>query len=345
MSEKSELAQQVAVRIVEKRNGRMLADNEKRFVLGKIKNINLNLFKDKPRVSVVAALSDMLCAELENLPKEKIEGPLDIKSMLYDQMGPDHKSGKTKKAYLLLDRKYLAGDTNNSTEFRWFISTTAKKYNPELTAALTAPIRDITSIRMLPFVFPNTDDTIHPFRRLHVEIIEANMQAYLVTSANRRFHFSFNIERAGTLLPYNITDAGNSESRFDFAEPIIELDTITLRFSNIDSIISLDPDRLFGVIAAVGAQTQITFDVPHRCAVGSIVVISGFSTDAPVADSAEIELMNESVGWPIVSVTTFTILLDLDLSGLVGNITGAPFEVYLNAKRFAIQLEITHMSE
>ncbi len=367
----------VARGVSQKRKANLL-DHEKRYIIDRLRKLDLQLFKGKPISSIVAALVELTASEIAKLPKYSEEGPIDIHEMMVKELGKEPETSLLekkidekatldtllqsphvlqsifnpaalhRKAYLILDRKYQSSDTNNINEFKWHVSNTSKTYNPLTTSATTAPMKDIVKIKMFPFMFPNSENTVTGFRRLTAEILELNTQAYIITHINKKFHFSFDIERTGPIgstEPYYMTDIGNSLAEFEFHDPIIELNSITLRFGNPGELINLDPDSLYGTIAPLGAQTLITFGQPHFCSLFSSVVISDFNTTLPIDDAVEIDLMNSTHGWDIVAMTAFTVTIDVDLSGLAGIIVGNPFYVYLNAKRFALKMELTYIAQ
>jgi hypothetical protein len=361
--------------IVKKRK-KSLQDHEKRYIMQRLSKLDLNLFKGKPINRIISKLTELITNELGKLPKLEEEGPIDVHEMLKKEIGREPETSLMekkleehvtvdsllqnpavlqsifnpkalrRKAYLILDRKFQAKDTNNINEFKWHISNTSKAYNPLTTAATTAPMRDIVKIKMFPFRFPNSTDTITESHRLSVEIVELNTQAYIITHINKKFHFVFDIEptSSGNTEPYNITDVGNSLAEFEFHDPIVELNTITIRFGNPEALIHLDPDSLYGTISALGAQTLITFTQPHFCSLSTTVVISDFNTTNPLADASEIAIMNDPTGWEIVAMTSLTITINVDISGLNGAIVGNPFYIYLNAKRFVLRMELTYIT-
>lgn len=363
--------------IVQKRK-EPLQEHEKRYVIQRLRGLDLNLFKGKPVSSIIFALVELVSNELSKLPKLEEDGPIDVHEMLVNEIGKEPETSLMekkleepttvdallqfpavlqsifnpkalrRKAYLILDRKYQAEDTNNINEFKWHVTNTSKAYNPLITAATTAPMRDIVKIKMFPFRFPNSENTISEFHRLSVEIVEFNTQAYIITHTNKKFHFAFDIERTGSVGstdPYIMNDVGNSLTEFEFHDPIIELNTITIKFGNPGDLINLDPDSLYGVISPLGAQTLITFTQPHFCSLFTTVVISDFNTTNPSADATEIALMNDPTGWDITALTALTVTIDVDISGLTGVITGNPFYIYLNAKRFGLRMELTYITK
>lgn len=355
----------------------LLQDHEKGYIKTRLRQLDMNLFKGKQITSILSALVELVSAELDKLPKLQEEGPIDIHEIMVQEIGKEPETSLLekkldepttidallqspavlqsifnphalrRKAYLTLDRKYQADDTNNINEFKWHVSNTSRAFNPLTTAATTAPVRDIIKIKMFPFRFPNSENTVTEFHRLSVEILEFNTQAYIITHTNKKFHFAFDIERTGPIgstEPYIMDDVGNSMTEFEFHDPIIELSTITLRFGNPGDLINLDPDSLYGTIAPLGAQTVITFTQPHFCSLFTTVVISDFNTTLPIDDAVEIELMNSPTGWDITALTAFTVTIDVDISGLAGAIVGNPFYIYLNSKRFGLRMELTYIT-
>jgi hypothetical protein len=246
------------------------------------------------------------------------------------------------ETYLLLDRKFQAKDCNNINEFKWNISESSKNYDPKTTAITTIPLKHITSIKLYPFIFPNTLYAKSDIKRLSVEIVELNNQAYIAAAYNKRFHFALSVQNLSTdpFSKYNVDDVGNSECIYNFHDAIMELNTITLRFGNPFYNLNLDPDILPANITSVAAQTLLTFNKPHKLEAGDYVVIENFITSSPANDIVEINLINEKNGWPVVSLTTFTATIDVNLSGLTGTILNNPYNIYLESKRFIIRLKI-----
>jgi hypothetical protein len=380
MSENKELCVIVIKKIVnEQRGGNPLAENEKNYVISRIKKINLDLFKNQPIQLIVDSLVDLISAELMKLPKITIDNtPIDIHDILAKEIGTEPETAlyekkidknatvdsllqtpailqgifnplaRMRKAYLILDRKYQSDESNNVNEFKWLISNVGKAHNPLHTAVSSTIINDVIGVKMFPFRFPNSENNITDFHRVSVEIVEFNSQAYIIAASNKRFHFLFDLQRTGAVgstAPYNMNDIGNHVADFSFVDPIIEVNTMTVRFGNPEEIISLDPDSLYGTIAALGAQTEITFLQPHNCAVDDVIIIQGFNTTDPVADAAEITLLNDPYGWNIAAHGTFDMLINVDISGLTGAIAGGPFYVYLNSKRFMLRLELTYINK
>lgn len=242
------------------------------------------------------------------------------------------------KTYLFLDSKWRLRN-GDQTILSWSIATSNGSRLENISGLTTAPVKNIIAVKLLPFIFPNTQRALNSLRRISVEMIEFNAQAY-VMHGNQRFHFMYEID-AGTAAddPYETKELGLNESIFRFTYPITEIQTLSIRFRNPINILSLDKDILIGTAASVGTDTVITFSEPHRCGIGDDVVVSGFTTTNPSADFAEIELVNDADGWPLTAVTTYTITFAVDLSTLTGAITGN-VEVFFQAKRLLLRFEI-----
>jgi len=246
----------------------------------------------------------------------------------------------TDRAYVLLDRKYAIENPDRSS-FQWSITPNAGP-NSLITKA---QLSHVVGFKMYPFKFPNSANVLTFASRLSISIDEIVSQAY-TSPEGRRFHFLFNVAREGSdvLDPYIVNDVGQNTANYTLAKSITTLDTITISFGNPLQLLKLDPYKTTATISAVGVQTQLSFSHPHRCLAGSLVYITGFNTADPAADSIEIELLNSDTGHPIASITSTTMLINVDLSGLSGAITGIPI-IYLDSKRFMIPLEIVYCSD
>lgn len=359
-----------------KRN-KQTTPREAKHLLTLLNKLDTSQFTDKSISTVITVLVNTLSDKLNKLPPEFTESTIDIHEMqvaaignnsdsnVYDKKIPANATldsllhspsilrgiinpdAQHKKAYVYLDRKFQSKDSDNIQEFKWSLATHNDPYDPLTTVLTTAPLRDIIAVKAHPFLFPFTPNTITDRHRFTIEIMELNTQGYFIPAYRKKFHLSFDIEKSTvTGGPYRMIDIGQSVSDFHFHEAIMEMKTITLRFANPERNISLDPDSLYGTISAVGAQTRIDFSTtPHWCAVSDTVIITGFNTSLPVADSVQIDLINSIDGWPITALTATTITIDVDLSGISGAIVGNPFYIYLDSKRFCIRLEFTYISD
>jgi len=244
------------------------------------------------------------------------------------------------RAYIILDRQYQLRINDNNKEFIWNLAVLGQGYNHVDTVVTVAPVKDIIGLKMSPFKFPNTQSAITFSNRISVSIKELDTQSYIANAFNKRFHFLFDVKQ-GTLStdPYELSDTGQSITEFWFYKPVQEITSLTLSFGNPFYPLTLDPDRGKATITASGIQAVLTFANPHFVAVNGKIVIVEFTTTDPLADTVEIELMNEVVGWDVVSATATTLTIDVDLSGLTGTII-SPTLVLFESKRFLIPLEI-----
>ena len=351
---------------IEKNRGHALLSHERAFIVDNIKKADLSIYDDKHEALKV--LITMLEQRLNQVPAEP---SVDIREMQIKQLKLDEKGNVRKKitaettidellshpkllqgifnpaalvrkSYIMLDRKYQIKTANNKTEFSWFITDSSRVYESNATAVTHEQIINVVSIKLYPFRFPHSYNTISGLNRISVEIKELNFQAYVLAHANKRFHFIFDVKTTGAgNSAYDALDVGQNSATFDFSNPIMELNTLTVRFGNPDRTIELDPDLLIGTIAAVGAQTVITYTIPHFCVVGDLIYISGFNTNN-INDSTEISLINSENGWNLSAITTYTQTIDVDISGLDGIINGV-VSVYLDSKRFGLRMEISYV--
>jgi hypothetical protein len=350
---------------IEKMRKYTLNKDERLYIINRIKPVDLSNYND--RAEAITILSKLLDKEIRTLPS--VEKSIDIKEMQVKQIRLNEKGEEMKKltnkttvhellqhprilqrifnpvvlvrkAYVMLDRKYQIKSANNKTEFSWFIADSSRVYDTEATAVVHEQISNIISIKLYPFRFPHSYNTISGINRISVEIKELNVQSYVLAYANKRFHFIFDINTTGT--GYDAIDVGQSSAVFDFAKPVMELNTITVRFGNPDKTIELDPDYATGTMGVVSAQAVVVFPTPHYCAVGDLVYVTGFTTDSPVEDAAEIELINSIHGRTISAISTYSISINTDLSGLAGNIVGNVL-VHFDSKRFGLRMEISYV--
>jgi hypothetical protein len=266
-----------------------------------------------------------------------------------------------KKAYVVLDRRYQSGqNADNIHYFSWDISPGVSSIASVGTLSTSAPLKDIVKIKMFPFTFPNTPGAITDTNRITIGISEFSSQSYSATTgaiittgagghtslsatSSRQFHFEFKVvpNPNNPLGPYTVEDVGQSAAEFEFYKPIEQLTTITISFGNPFLLLALESDRGIASIMPNGIQTQLTFTIPPFLAIGDIIYISGFNTTNESADAATITLVNNPYGWAVVTIPTSTqVLLDLDLSDLVGIIIG-DVNCYFDSKRFAPRLEFT----
>lgn len=359
------------------KNKKILTNDEKLFLINKIKHINMEILRGKKISDIISSLVTLLSNDLKSIPKMD-NSPIDMREVFKEQLGIEPETALLsrkidpnetidsllqqpltlqgifnpqalhKKAYILLDRKYQSNDVNNINEFKWNISSINKPYD-SASAVATALFKDVIKIKVFPFRFPYASNLNSNTHRINIEFVEFNTQSYIIAHNHKKFHVTFDIQKTSNLVgtyPYDLIDIGNANTEFEFSDPIISVDTLTLRFSNLNNVINLDPDNLNATISALGVQTLLTFSQLHWCALGDYVIISNFTTSSPSTDLVEIELMNGLDGWPIINIPTPNqILIDVDISGLSGAIIGNPFNIYLDSKRFVARVELTYIAK
>ncbi len=281
-----------------------------------------------------------------------IKEPLKIQSIF----NPD---ALRRSAFLRLDRKYQTQSTNNINTFKWSIAVISEgaNYDPTTSAATTSSLTGIVECHIRPFRFPNTLNALNGRRRLSLQILEFSNQGWVLAPSTRRIQFIMELVQTDNtgLFQYDAKDIGQNRTEFKFFSPIMQLPTITLQFGNPETILNLDPDNGYTSVAASGVQSLLTFfqknsdgtytATAHNCAVNDLVMISNFNTTDPSGDRAEITLMNDTNGWPIATIpSATTMLINIDISGLAGAIVGSPFPIYLDSKRFCIEMRLTYLA-
>lgn len=245
------------------------------------------------------------------------------------------------KAHFILDRKYTSEINNNETLFTWNLS-----YHPaasDNSIITRAPLKNISSIKMYPFRFPNTINAVTFAKRLSVNIEEIGSQAYQSSCKNNQFHFLFEInteveDNGVTVL--KLGDIGQNISKFEFFSKIQYLESITLSFGNPIIKLKLDRDRDVCDISSVGNQTLITVDTPHKCSIGDYISIDKFTTADIAKDNIEIELINNIHGWEITAITANTITIDVDISS--ATLLNVKVPIYFENRRFIIPIEVEY---
>lgn len=246
----------------------------------------------------------------------------------------------TSKTYIVLDRRFQNGSTDNKTKFSWSICDSGHSTGGSVVGTI-APLKDITKIRAFPFTFPKTDNTLNSSRSISLTIEELILQSYNSNPKSKNFHFLFTLIKPMTFNDYILTDSGNSSSEYEFFIPILELPMITISFGNPYTTLELDPDSLSATASLVGQDILLTFDIPHKCIVGDLIQFMNFTTTSPTDDFASINSIMNPNGWRINSITPNTMTLDTNIN-FVGNIVN-PCQIYFDSKRFFIRMELTFL--
>lgn len=341
----------------------------------KIAAIDLSLFAQHSVQQVIPVLTEIIIDSLKTVVSQDTKA-VDIHEILRNEIGTEAEGGQLTRRvaatatintllrtpkilrhifnpaathttnYLLLDSRYRNRAVADPTvNFQWHVAAFGTTYDASTTAVASEILHDIIKIKIFPFQFPNTPNAIGDTSRLGVEFVEFDAQAMMFPAYNKRLHALFAISRTAAApsdAPFTCNDLGQSPTEFIFHTPFTEVTNLTMRFSNPYYNLTLDPDQLPATITSVGVQALLTFTSPHHCEVGDIVQVLDFVTTMPLDDTVQITQMLDVNGWAIVVVTPTTMLIDVDLSGLAGVIVGTN-QIYLQAKRFVIRLELTYI--
>ena len=246
----------------------------------------------------------------------------------------------TSKTYIVLDRRFQNGASDNRTKFSWSICDSGHSTGGSV-VGIIAPLKDITKIRAFPFTFPKTDNTINSSRSISLTIEELILQSYNANPKSKSFHFLFTLFKPMGFNDYVLTDSGNSASEYEFFIPILELPTITISFGNPYTTLELDPDFLFATISFVGLDTILTFDTPHKCLAGDLIEFMSFNTSSPTTDFSAIQSIMSPNGWKVNTITPNTMSITTNIT-FVGNVIN-PCQIYFDSKRFFIRMELTFL--
>ena len=262
-----------------------------------------------------------------SLPKETLEKLYNITLKAF-----------TSKTYIVLDRRFQNGASDNKTKFSWSISDQGHSTGGSVVGTI-APLKDITKIRTFPFTFPKTKNTLNSSRAISLTIEELILQSYNSNPQSKNFHFLFTLIKPVAFNEYILTDSGNSSSEYEFYIPILELPTITISFGNPYQTLELDPDVLSANVT-LGLNTILTFNIDHNCLAGDLIQFITFQTTAPNEDLNAINTM-KNTNWTITQITSNTMTINTNIS-FVGNVIN-PCQIYLDSKRFFIRMELTFL--
>lgn len=238
-------------------------------------------------------------------------------------------------AHLLLDTRYRILENDGTTYFKWgHINSLARSQG---TVNSIGDIRDVVSVRMMPFRMPAVETATTAYNRISVFIKEFCPQSY-VAHEDRRFHFIGNWFQTNNWLNVDVSDY--SDGAFKFNKPMTRVDTITLTLGAPLEPIIFDKDRLPGTIIASN-PTLIIFNEDHNLATNDVIYITDFTTSTPTIDDATINIMNRQRGHSSTVSTATSITIPVDTSGLT--ISGTN-EVYFGSKRIFFTLELVYLA-
>ena len=210
----------VSRKIAEKRK-KPLSTYELIYLKKSIMTIDKAIIAGKSPEEIIPVFADIYEKELLKLPKNIKKNDVDIKEILVSEVGQASETiigskkiskdatfdsllqnprllqsiinpdALKKKTYLILDRKYMARDCNNITEFKWNITDQSNKQETGYAVSSIA-IRDIVSMRMYSFSIPNIKNNVmYSTKQVSIEMIELNHQSYIQPACNKKFHFIY----------------------------------------------------------------------------------------------------------------------------------------------------------
>ena len=277
-----------------------------------------------------------------------------------------------RKAYLYVDSRYRNRNYPNNI-FNWNIASSGTNYDKTTSIICTSKIRNIIAVTMTPFKFPNSSGVLSNLNRIYVNIVELQNQAY-VTSENIRFHFEFDVQYTNQLTAAEATgyriqytnnnpnetstaythflcnDIGNSIARFEFVNPIAELNTLTLQFYNGLNYITLDNDIAIGtVLECTETFLTFTFNKEVYIALYDKVIINDISINNSTSQQKEFTNdLNRSEGWQISKIinsnpVSYSIYYSGGLSVDPANFNNGQFTIYLQSKRIITKIEVEYI--
>ncbi len=324
-------------------NYRELKQHEVELVQRSIRDLPAESLQQMNVASLVSIVSDAVIESIEQNHDIASDVTEDIHEIMKGTILPNVVPITQPKEYhearttLVLDRRYHTRTINDST-FRWEISTMQKSTNRGNILGASEPLRDITRIRLYPFRIPATTNLVTYSRRVTIAVQELLGQSISAIENNRQFHFMMSVVQSGTV--YELQDVGSGVTDASFYNPVKELSSLTLTFGNPFNLLTFDPDQLLATLSPSGVDVLFTFTAAHNISTGDVVFCTTFNTSNPTADQTIIAAINSPNGniVAVTSPTTFTI--PIDISGLVGAITGNPHMIYFESKRFIILAEI-----
>lgn len=247
--------------------------------------------------------------------------------------------------YIIFDSKYRLGASTNRTSF----SEIKFGYSPTTSFGegiinSVGKIRDIVSMRIYRPVIPSVDALfLTDAKRISIAIEEFRAQS-IILSNGRHVHFicTYDLNTLDTSL-LNIIIEDFNDGIFRFAKPIQSFETLTMTIGNPDTKVTFLRDR-YTVTFTYGATTIVTCDAAHEVpAAGSVyVTITGFTTDAPVADASIISSINDTQPYAASYVSATQLELPFNTTTITPTV-GLTAELFVESRRIIVPMEITYL--
>ena len=373
------------------KKNRIVNTADARFILSQVKNIRPETIQGKSIDYVAEVVSKIIISDLSNVNIEpqidvreylkdsigspeatieitsndpnadvKIKDLIEKPKLVHSLFSP---KSLYKKAYLRLDSRWRLRDTLTNNQFKWNLAYSGTQYDPTTSTVSTSRITSIIGMKIIPFKLPNTYNSIANGNRINIRVKEFDNQAYIGYN-NQRYHFTLSIKKpngyreadaAISVFNYEqaeLNDLGNNFSEFNFAQPITQIDTLTLSFDNGFDVLTLDPDIITNVTLSYNVLTPtvttFTFASIPYIALYDTIIISGITlvTGAESLQS-QLDSLQRPEGWIITNQVSATVMqINFNFDDLDKGATDRTnMVVYLNSKRLMINLEITYIEQ
>ena len=210
-------------------------------------------------------------------------------------------------------------------------------------------VRNIISMKLYQFVFPNLDTLNVDSGRLAIYFQELK-DASFISSASNSYHWLLRVAQGDALpQPSNLFVQCQVEDYQDgvvyFNKPITVIDKFTINFYDPLNIITIPYDRSSAIITSYGLSTSIQTSIVNNLTVGGRVIISGFTTDDPTADAAVIAAINNPLGVLVAAISSPTaFFINIDTT-LITPKPGLVIQVYFAQFRFIMGFEVTYLKD
>ena len=244
-------------------------------------------------------------------------------------------------AYVLLDSRYrkIEGVTGTPiSEYRWEYAPTV--ITAQGTTNVVSKIQDILYMQVQEFHIPYVPDADNAYGRISMLIDEFSALS-IIAHENRRYHYLMQSERDGNRIKLN--PPGTDEGKFRFSTPISRVDSLTVSFGSPLTKVTFQPDRFNVTIVSINAtETQIIFPMEHGINNREIVIFTGYTTAATLADEPRILIINRNIGHAVTVVNVTTLSIEVDLTTVTSLVTPPLVECFITARRILIPLRLVY---
>jgi hypothetical protein len=244
-------------------------------------------------------------------------------------------------AYVLLDSRYrkIQGVIGNPiTRYTWEYTPTI--YTESGTTNSVSRIQDVLYMQIQPFYIPYTPAADNVYRRVSMLVDEFSALA-VVAHENRRYHYMLQSERDGNRI--RLDPPSTDEGKYRFSTPINRVDQLTISFGAPLTSIVFEPDRFNITIAPINPlETHLVFPQAHNMTNGEIVILSGYTTGAALADEAKINIINQLDGHVVNVVNATTLSIAINLTLITLPVPTPLVECYITTRRMLIPLRLVY---